>query len=73
MKLQKQKSTNNTLSILILMMVTLLYYNGYAQQPTLIWFGTFGGNSSEARAVSVNGTVVAGVADDSNGNPRAFR
>ena len=73
MKLQKQKSTNNTLSILILMMVTLLYYNGYAQQPTLIWFGTFGGNSSEARAVSVNGSVVVGVADDSNGNPRAFR
>lgn len=70
MKSRKQK---NTLSILILMVVTLLYYNGYAQQPTLIWFGTFGGTSSEARAVSVNGSVVVGVADDSNGNPRAFR
>ena len=44
-----------------------------AQQPELIWLGTLGGNDSEARAVSADGSVVVGAADDANGNPRAFR
>ena len=53
--------------------IMLVYYNGYTQQPTLIWFGSLGGDGSEARAVSSDGSVVVGVADDSNGEPRAFR
>lgn len=73
MKLQKQKRHVCTSSILILMVMTLLYYNSYAQQPELIWLGTLGGSDSEARAVSSDGSVVVGTADDSNGNPRAFR
>ncbi|MCZ7613641.1 MAG: T9SS type A sorting domain-containing protein [Ignavibacteriaceae bacterium] len=32
-----------------------------------------GGDDSEARAVSDNGSVVVGVSQDANGNPRAFR
>jgi probable HAF family extracellular repeat protein len=71
MKSQKQKSTNNTLSVLILMVVTLLYYNGYAQQPTITWLGTLGGNSSEATGVSANGSVVVGISKDGNGNTHA--
>jgi probable HAF family extracellular repeat protein len=56
-----------------LIAIALMLFNSYAQQPELIWLGTLGGNESEARAVSANGSVVVGVANDSNGNPRAFR
>ncbi len=56
-----------------LILIPFLYFNLHAQQPELIWFGTFGGNDSEARAVSSDGSVVVGVAEDSNGNPRAFK
>jgi probable HAF family extracellular repeat protein len=73
MKLQKQKCNVCSSSILILMVMTLLYYNSYAQQPELIWLGTLGGSDSEARALSSDGSVVVGTADDSNGNPRAFK
>ena len=47
--------------------------NLFALQPELIWLGTLGGNYSEARAISADGSVVVGAADDANGNPRAFR
>jgi len=56
-----------------LIIIPILLSNSFAQQPELIWLGTLGGNESEARAVSANGSVVVGVANDSNGNPRAFR
>jgi len=56
-----------------LIAIAIMLFNSYAQQPELRWLGTLGGNESEARAVSANGSVVVGVADDSNGNPRAFR
>lgn len=72
MKLQKQKSKNSTSSILILMVMTLLYYNGYAQQPTLTWLGTLGGNKSEAQSVSDDGSVVAGRSNNGSGSYRAF-
>jgi len=71
MKPRKQKSTNNTLSILILMVMTLLYYNGYAQQPTLTWLGTLGGNSSDATGVSSDGSVVVGISKKGNGDTHA--
>ena len=73
MKLQKQKSKDSILSILILMVITLLYYNGYAQQPTLTWLGTLGGYKSEAYGISDDGMVVTGYAMDPSGNPFAFR
>jgi probable HAF family extracellular repeat protein len=59
--------------LIVIAFMTLSYCNLFAQQPELIWLGTLGGNESEARAVSANGSVVVGVANDSNGNPRAFR
>jgi probable HAF family extracellular repeat protein len=58
---------------LTMVVITILMNNTKAQQPELIWFGTFGGNNSEARAVSADGSVVVGVADNSNGDSRAFR
>jgi len=57
----------------IFLIITLTFSNIIAQQPELIWLGTLGGNDSDARAVSANGLVVVGAADDANGNPRAFR
>ncbi len=72
----KNQVHRNSLCRILMLNVALLaslFFNTYAQQPELIWFGTFGGNSSEARAVSADGSVVVGTADDSNGNPRAFR
>jgi len=53
--------------------MTLLYYNGYAQQPTLTWLGTLGGSKSEAQGVSDDGSVVVGVSSKSNGSYRAFK
>ena len=50
-----------------------LIVSAQAQQPELIWLGTLGGNDSDARAVSADGSVVVGAANNSNGNPRAFR
>ena len=73
MKLQKQKSKDSTLSILILMVITLLYYNGYAQQPTLTWLGTLGGYKSEAYGISDDGLVVTGYSMNPSSNPFAFR
>ena len=73
MKLQKQKSKSSTTSILILMVITLFYSNGYAQQPTLTWLGTLGGSNSEAQSVSDDGSVVVGVSNNSNGSYRAFK
>jgi probable HAF family extracellular repeat protein len=63
----------NRIIFLNVALIALSYFNLNAQQPQLIWFGTFGGNDSEARAVSSDGSVVVGVADDLNENPRAFR
>ncbi len=72
MKLQKQKSKDCKSSILILMVMTLLYYNGYAQQPTLTWLGTLGGSHSEAVCISDDGSVITGRSDNGNGSYRAF-
>ncbi len=73
MKLQKQKSKDNTLLILMLLVMTLLYYNGYAQQPTLTWLGTLGGSRSEAFSISDDGSVVAGRSIDGNSSYHAFK
>ena len=72
--MKNQVHSNSLCRIMIFSFALLasLFLNTYAQQPELIWLGTSGGNDSEARAVSANGTVV-GIADDSNGIPRAFR
>ena len=70
-QLQKQKMSLKF--FLSLIVVALSFFNTYAQQPELIWFGTFGGIRSDARAVSSDGSVVVGAAEDSNGQPRAFR
>ena len=56
-----------------LIAIALMLFNSYAQQPELIWIGTLSGDESDARAVSSDGSVVVGAANDSNGNPRAFR
>ena len=63
----------NVFTFILVGTITLMLCNSYAQQPELIWFGTLGGSHSEARAVSSDGSVVVGAANDSNGNPRAFR
>ena len=73
MKSKLSLSKYGQLILLTTVVITIFMNNTKAQQPELVWFGTFGGNSSEARAVSADGSVVIGVADDSNGNPRAFR
>ncbi len=39
----------------------------------LTWLGTLGGNLSEARGVSADGSVVVGVAENAAGRKRAFR
>ena len=70
---QLQKNKMSIKFFLSLIVVVLSFFNVYAQQPTLVWFGTFGGTDSDARAVSSDGLVVVGAANDLNGNPRAFR
>jgi probable HAF family extracellular repeat protein len=52
---------------------TLLYCNGYAQQPTLTWLGTLGGNSSKATGVSADGSVIVGISKNGNGDTHAVR
>jgi len=72
----KSQVLSRSLGRILLLNVALIassFFNLFAQQPELMWFGTLGGNESEARAVSSDGSVVVGVSDDSNGNPRAFR
>jgi probable HAF family extracellular repeat protein len=44
-----------------------------AWSQTLTWLGTLGGNISSAQDVSADGSVVVGVAQDSNGFYRPFR
>jgi len=44
-----------------------------AWSQTLTWLGTLGGDWSEARAVSADGSVVVGVAKNAAGQSRAFR
>jgi len=58
---------------LTLISFTILSFIANAQQPELIWLGSLGGNDSDARAVSSDGSVVVGAADNSIGDPRAFR
>jgi len=70
-QLQKRKMSKTFFWSLIA--IAMMLFNSYAQQPELIWLGTIGGNGSVANAVSADGSVVVGTADDSNGNPRAFR
>ncbi|MCO6446672.1 MAG: T9SS type A sorting domain-containing protein, partial [Ignavibacterium album] len=57
----------------VISILALSFCDALAQQPELIWLGTLGGNNSEARSVSSDGSVIVGVANDQNGNPRAFR
>ena len=70
---QLQKRKLNLKLFLSLILVALSFINTYAQQPELIWIGTLSGDESDARAVSSDGSVVVGAANDLNGNPRAFR
>ena len=63
----------NTIVSFIFISWTFVSINLFAQQPQLIWLGTLGGNNSEARTVSADGSVVVGASKDANGNPRAFR
>jgi probable HAF family extracellular repeat protein len=63
----------NQIILPIAFLMTLAFCNTFAQQPELIWLGTIGGNGSVANAVSADGSVVVGTANDSNGNPRAIR
>lgn len=44
-----------------------------AWSQTLTWLGTLGGDWSEARAVSADGSVVVGIAKNAAGQSRAFR
>jgi probable HAF family extracellular repeat protein len=73
MKGQVLRGILSLIMLLFLALLESIAINTYAQQPELIWFGTLGGNNSEARAVSSDGSVVVGVSDNSNGDPRAFR
>jgi probable HAF family extracellular repeat protein len=59
--------------LIIITIVACTIYEIYPQQPELIWIGTLGGNQSDARAVSEDGSVVVGASKDANGNLHAFR
>ena len=61
---QKHKKQKNQ-TLLISFFTAFLFSMGFAQQPSLYWLGTLGGNSSYAYAVSANGFVV-GEAKTSN-------
>jgi len=65
--------TKLNLVLILFFIIQFLTINIIAQQATLTWFGTLGGSRSDARAVSSDGSVVVGAANDLNGNPRAFR
>ncbi len=67
------KRNLNQIVLLVTILSNLLLTDLFAQQPQLVWLGNIGGNESEARAVSADGSVIVGVVDDANGNPRAFR
>jgi len=56
-----------TSACVMLMMATV------AWSQTLTWLGTLGGDISSAQDVSADGSVVVGVAQDSNGFYRPFR
>ena len=73
MKNHRQNGNYIHTIFLALSIVIFFFSNIFSQQPELIWLGTLGGDQSEARAVSTDGSVVVGVANDANGNPRAFR
>jgi len=51
--------------------MSLIATTGWSQ--SLTWLGTLGGNISSAHDVSADGSVVVGVAQDSNGFYRPFR
>jgi probable HAF family extracellular repeat protein len=51
--------------------LSLIATAGWSQ--SLTWLGTLGGNISSAHDVSADGSVVVGVAQDSNGFYRPFR
>ena len=51
--------------------LSLIATTGWSQ--SLTWLGTLGGNISSAHDVSADGSVVVGVAQDSNGFYRPFR
>lgn len=70
---QKHKRINNPTGLIIFVVLTLLYCNGYAQQATLTWLGTLGGGKSEAQGVSHDGSVVVGVSNKANGSYHAFK
>ena len=50
-----------------------LYAQTGSDTPRLYWTGTFGGQSSEARGVSGDGSIVAGWTFTASGQRRAFR
>src|SRR3990170_6228523 len=55
------------------MVITLFYYNGYTQQPTLTCLGTLGGDESEATGISSDGSIIVGWSYDDSSIYRAFK
>jgi probable HAF family extracellular repeat protein len=47
--------------------------NLFAQQPTINWIPTLGGNSTHVYGISASGQVVVGTSNDSSYEERAFR
>jgi probable HAF family extracellular repeat protein len=58
---------------LIAAFILLPFIDLSAQQPTLNWVGTLGGNSSHIYGISADGSSVVGVSTNSNYEERAFR
>ena len=53
--------------------ILLLSIDLSAQQPTLNWIGTLGGNGSHIYGISADGSTVVGVSTNSSYEERAFR
>ena len=69
---EQKHVTKNIRNLIFLFMVILLLNNScFSQQPVLSWMGILGGNNSECRGVSADGSVAVGVSQNSNGSPRA--
>jgi probable HAF family extracellular repeat protein len=66
------KIYHSKLHVVLFLVFQFLTSNIFAQQATLTWLGTLGGNKSEAVSVSDDGSVVVGRSNNRSGSYRAF-
>jgi probable HAF family extracellular repeat protein len=70
--MSKIYETKLNLAIILFLAFQLLTIDLIAQQPTLTWLGTLGGDKSEAQSVSDDGSVIVGRSNKGNGSYHAF-